>query len=240
MKLLRIFLSGFVYLVLSAGTQALAEEESQEVKMGLSDEQLAPPDADSAETWFRLASSARESGDIQTAQDALKKAEDKGFSPVRIAVERARLDVVRSDPDAAVARMRQLFENGFPAVNVFAEDPVLGGLEGHADFDALIAEMTVAAYPCENQEQFRAFDFWVGEWDVHIADGTPAGHNLVEVAERGCVILENWTSATGGTGMSVNYLDKATDEWVQIWNAAGGSQINVRGGMTDDGMQMTG
>ena len=40
--------------------------------------------------------------------------------------------------------------------------------------------------------------------------------------------------------MSVNYLDKATNEWVQIWNAEGGSQIIIRGGMTDDGMAMEG
>ena len=44
----------------------------------------------------------------------------------------------------------------------------------------------------------------------------------------------------GGTGMSVNYLDLITNEWVQIWNAEGGSQINVRGGLTDDGMAMEG
>ena len=59
-------------------------------------------------------------------------------------------------------------------------------------------------------------------------------------AERGCVIIENWTSTTGGTGMSINYLDKSTDEWVQVWNAEGGSQINIRGGMTDDGMRLIG
>jgi hypothetical protein len=40
--------------------------------------------------------------------------------------------------------------------------------------------------------------------------------------------------------MSINYLDKTTDEWVQIWNASGGSQINIRGGLTADGMALSG
>ena len=40
--------------------------------------------------------------------------------------------------------------------------------------------------------------------------------------------------------MSVYYLDKATGEWVQVWNAEGGSQIHIRGGMTDEGMELIG
>jgi hypothetical protein len=240
MKMLRIFLSGFLYLVLSAGTESLADDDTASAIADPETIVPAPPDAKTGETWYQLAISAREAGDTHTATDALKKAEEMQFSAVRISIERARIDVVRNDPDAAVAKLRQLFDNGFPVVAIFTGDPVLGGLAGHEGFDALIAEMTTAAYPCENQEQFREFDFWVGEWDVHIADGTPAGHNRIEAVERGCVLIENWVSATGGSGMSINYLDKATDEWVQIWNAEGGSQINVRGGLTDDGMLMTG
>ena len=40
--------------------------------------------------------------------------------------------------------------------------------------------------------------------------------------------------------MSVNYLDKASGEWVQVWHAEGGSQIHIRGGMTNDGMLLVG
>jgi len=66
--------------------------------------------------------------------------------------------------------------------------------------------------------------------------------NTIEREERGCVLIERWKNSSGGTGMSINYLDKATDEWVQVqvWNAEGGSQINVRGGLTADGMRMEG
>jgi hypothetical protein len=95
-------------------------------------------------------------------------------------------------------------------------------------------------FPCVEKEEFRAFDFWLGEWDVHIADGRQAGKNSIKSAEHGCVLVENWTNVSGGTGMSINYLDKVTGEWVQIWNDASGSQINIRGGLTDDGMLLVG
>jgi len=54
------------------------------------------------------------------------------------------------------------------------------------------------------------------------------------------VLLENWTSTNGGTGMSINCLDKTTDEWVQILNSEGGSQMHIRGGLTDEGMLLVG
>ncbi|HEX2138396.1 MAG TPA: hypothetical protein VHG33_01660, partial [Woeseiaceae bacterium] len=103
-----------------------------------------------------------------------------------------------------------------------------------------VAPAPADAAPCRQQEAFRAFDFWVGEWEVRSADGRLAGHNRIESAQNGCVLVENWTGATGGSGMSMNYLDAATDEWVQLWTGAEGSQILIRGGLTDDGMLLTG
>jgi hypothetical protein len=104
----------------------------------------------------------------------------------------------------------------------------------------VVAQQTTSANPCEEQKKFSEFDFWVGEWDVHTADGKLAGQNRIESAQKGCVLLENWTGASGGKGMSINYLDKTTDEWVQIWNSEGGSQINIRGALTADGMLLEG
>jgi hypothetical protein len=95
-------------------------------------------------------------------------------------------------------------------------------------------------FPCESAEAFKDFDFWLGEWDVHLADGTVAGHNVIAKEERGCVLTEHWTGASGGTGMSVNYVDGMDGKWVQVWNSAAGTQINIRGGMTDEGMAMEG
>jgi hypothetical protein len=96
------------------------------------------------------------------------------------------------------------------------------------------------SFPCEEDDRFAAFDFWVGEWDVHDASGTYQGSNVISREQRGCVLVENWTGAGGSTGMSINYLDTKSDKWVQFWIAGAGYHIDIRGGMTDDGMLLTG
>ncbi len=190
--------------------------------------------------WLQLASNARDAGDLITAAKAIEHAELLEFSPVRVGLEKMRIAIREEKPAIAEAEMKKLSDLGFNAVQLFTNDIIINELDGRPNYDSIVATMTRAAFPCENQEGFKDFDFWRGDWVVHTANGQLAGHNSIKSSERGCLLLENWRSASGGTGMSINYLDKSTDEWVQIWNAAGGSQINIRGGLTDDGMLLVG
>ena len=194
---------------------------------------------DAAE-WFGIAQDARRAQQLSEAHAALDNAEQLGFQPVRIAFERARLQVLGNERDEAVATLQSIADGGFAAVGFVTGDPILNTLAGIPAYDGLVAEMAKTAYPCENDASFGAFDFWVGDWVVHGPAGELAGSNTIERAQRGCVLIENWTSAGGGTGMSINYLDKASGEWVQVWHAEGGSQIHIRGGMTDEGMLLLG
>jgi hypothetical protein len=155
-------------------------------------------------------------------------------------LEITRNAVAAGEPEKAEAELQKIFDAGFSAVTVVTGDAVINTLAGREKYDALVASMTIAAYPCEHQEGFRDFDFWIGDWIVHGAKGTFAGNNSITIAEKGCLLLENWSSASGGTGMSINYLDKASNEWVQVWNDASGTQINIRGGLTDEGMLLVG
>jgi hypothetical protein len=190
--------------------------------------------------WFRLAQESRQEERLREAHLALDNAERLGFQPVRVAFERARLLTLGGDAEKAVSVLQSLAGSGFTAVGFITGDPILSTLAGNPGYDSMVAEMAKVAYPCENDEAFRAFDFWVGDWVVTGPAGEPAGTNTIERVQRGCVLIENWTSVSGGTGMSINYLDKASGEWVQVWNAEGGSQIHIRGGMTDDGMLLKG
>src|SRR4051812_25646929 len=58
--------------------------------------------------------------------------------------------------------------------------------------------------PCASA-QHRAFDFWVGSWDVY-----PAGsdmliaHSLIERLYGGCAIRENWMPLKGSGGGSLS------------------------------------
>ncbi len=161
-------------------------------------------------------------------------------SPLQTTMNNAREAARANDPDVAVAELQKLLDAGFTSVAFITGDKDLAALAGYPAYDKLIADMTLAAYPCEHDGQFSEFDFWVGKWDVHVASGAVAGHNEITREQHSCVLIENWTSATGGGGMSINYVDKIAGEWVQVWNDASGSQINIRGGMTEEGMLLTG
>src|SRR6056297_274389 len=89
--------------------------------------------------------------------------------------------------------------------------------------------------PCTEHSEFSQFDFWVGNWEVRTAKGELAGRNRITKRADDCALLEEWTSARGGTGISVNYYDPAAGEWVQVWNGSGGTQITIRGGLDEDG-----
>lgn len=72
------------------------------------------------------------------------------------------------------------------------------------------------AGPCDGPE-YHAFDFWIGEWDVHDPDGVFQGENIVTAEEGGCLILERWTSEHGSTGQSYNFYMPNTETWRQVW-----------------------
>jgi hypothetical protein len=92
--------------------------------------------------------------------------------------------------------------------------------------------------PCSEIHEFSQFDFWLGKWTVHTGDGTPAGVNRIEKQPGGCVLVERWTSIRGGTGISLNYYDPRSNQWVQDWIGGDGSLILIRGGLDADGSML--
>lgn len=222
----------------SADADALYEAEKWSEAVAAYEARVAENPEDT-QSWVRLAVSARKAVQYDTALAALNKAEALGFGALQIGVERVRIDVLKGDTDAAMAGLQVLVDNGFTAVAFIRNDPILSQMAGNEAYETMTAALEKLAYPCENDPVFAQFDFWIGEWDVH-AGGQLAGTNSIKREQRGCYLSEAWTNVGGGGGHSINYVDKITNEWVQIWNAAGGSQINIRGGMTDDGMLLVG
>ena len=91
-----------------------------------------------------------------------------------------------------------------------------------------------ASPPC-SEEVYRAFDFWLGEWTVTAGpQNAEAGVNRITAEENGCLIVERWTSAQGGTGQSYNYYDPGLKKWRQIW-VSPGLTIDYAGGLNDKG-----
>ena len=238
---LLIFIALVIPVFASAGDEADALFQAEKwAEAATAYEAIVLEEPDNTGAWTRLAVSARKVERYDTALKALKKAEEQGSGAIQIGVERVRIDVMKGDNDAAMEGLSALVAGGFSAVAFIKNDPILSRMAGNEAYEALTAELEKTAYPCENDPVFAEFDFWIGEWDVHVAGGQVAGSNVIKREQRGCYLSENWTSASGGGGHSINYVDKITGEWVQIWNSADGSQINIRGGMTDEGMLLVG
>lgn len=90
--------------------------------------------------------------------------------------------------------------------------------------------------PCtQDQSPYRDFDFWIGAWQVvHPDQDQVLGRNTISREERGCLLIERWTSAGGGTGTSINLYDPLQEQWRQVWQSAGGF-IDMSGGLDDRG-----
>ena len=93
--------------------------------------------------------------------------------------------------------------------------------------------------PCsQDSGPARAFDFWIGEWTVvQPGSETVAGTNRIRLREDGCLLVEEWTGASGSTGMSMNFYDPARGAWRQIWQSRG-ALIELEGDLDELGRMM--
>ena len=80
-------------------------------------------------------------------------------------------------------------------------------------------------------EDHRAFDFWVGDWEVRDSAGNLLGTNRIEKLHGGCLLLENWEgNRPGSTGSSFNFYNPGEDRWEQIWVDPSGTILKLYGG----------
>ena len=96
-----------------------------------------------------------------------------------------------------------------------------------------LAQTTGAQTPCEDKTEHRQFDFWIGDWEVFNPSGQRVGTNRIEKIVNGCILLENWTSASGGVGKSFNFYDPADGHWHQLWVDGQGNVLRLRGALRD-------
>ncbi|MEJ8567105.1 hypothetical protein [Elongatibacter sediminis] len=94
--------------------------------------------------------------------------------------------------------------------------------------------------PCSDPA-YRQFDFWIGEWNV-TSNGQPAGTNRIRKIHGGCALEENWQGAGAGgiSGSSFNIYDQANERWHQTWVDAGGTLLQIDGGLNGGAMVMSG
>ncbi|MGB5484314.1 hypothetical protein [Parasphingorhabdus sp.] len=82
----------------------------------------------------------------------------------------------------------------------------------------------------------RAFDFWIGIWDVTaVGQNQPTAMNRISRDHAGCVIREDYETTGGYSGMSMSFYDAARKKWHQTWMGLDGAALFIEGGLNDHG-----
>lgn len=89
------------------------------------------------------------------------------------------------------------------------------------------------------ESPYRQFDFWIGEWNVyHTTADTLVGVSKIERIIDGKGILENYHTAGGFKGKSLNTYNATSHEWEQYWIDNAGTVLSLKGGLEDGKMVM--
>ncbi len=141
----------------------------------------------------------------------------------------------------ALASLERALAAGYSNYAALDRERGFDALRRDPRFVALRDRAMARAQPCMGDSTARAFDFWVGEWDVYVNGTTQrAGESRIDRVSGGCAILENWTGnssilAPPSDGKSLNFVDPATRKWRQVWMGSGGGLTTFEEGEDRDG-----
>ena len=88
----------------------------------------------------------------------------------------------------------------------------------------LLVMNAALAAPCADL-QHRAFDFWIGEWQVRTPDGKLAGVNRIEREYGGCVLHERYDTRAQVTCDGVVFGELTPSDQLQV--APGAHRITL-------------
>ncbi|MEO1169396.1 MAG: tetratricopeptide repeat protein [Pseudomonadota bacterium] len=194
-------------------------------------EALLEAEPGNAANWFSLAQARHAAEDFAGARMAYEQAISAGFAPLpRARYHLARALMALGQTDAALSEIETLAESGAPLGRAIAAATEFAPLAEEPRFVAAIETMT----PCTDPE-YRAFDFWLGEWDVTAGGATtPSASSRISLRHGGCVVLEEY-DAGAYTGMSINFYDSISGRWHQSWMANNGVPVYIEGNLDENG-----
>ncbi|MCF7797815.1 MAG: tetratricopeptide repeat protein [Lentisphaeria bacterium] len=197
-------------------------------------------DSTNGMAWLRLAGSYYHLQRYDNAIPAYERADALGIYPPYVRYNLACALALTGNQEAAFSWLEKALDTGFAGLKQLERDEDLARLRRDDRFLTLLQRAEENAHPCEYDERYRQFDFWLGEWHVYNPSGTRVGTNRIEKTLGGCMLQENWVSAGGIAGKSTNYFDPGTGKWVQIWVSQGGDNIYYEGIFKDGGMHFQG
>ena len=105
---------------------------------------------------------------------------------------------------------------------------------------ASVSAQTPVPPPACTGDEWRQFDFWLGDWNVYGKNGQLAGTNRITREYAGCVLHERYETPRGYAGESLNTYDAGRRVWHQTWVDNGGTLLLLEGGLRDGAMVLQG
>ncbi len=100
---------------------------------------------------------------------------------------------------------------------------------------ALAAQNTPRPLPTCDGPEFRAFDYWVGEWTVTDSTGKPMAESSISLLAKDCAVLEQWHPIGSPPGASISWYERTDSLWHQSW-MSGTGRANQYVGKPEDGV----
>src|SRR4051812_20302862 len=218
--------------------QAQADELSNHSKWPEAAEKysaVVKADPSNGYAWYSLGECLLQMKKFDEAAEAENEAIQNNFRPLLSQVSLARIAAAKGDREKALQILAKLASDRRAAGvrPVLVSSSELDSLKSDPKYKEIYASMK----PCTAPE-YRQFDFWVGDWEVHSPGGPVVGTNDVTHEQEGCLVVEHWKSSEGvQTGSSFNYYDIRDKKWHQLYidNSGNAGAFPAMAGTLQDG-----
>lgn len=187
--------------------------------------------------WFRLGQSLfnlqQHKAAIKPLQLALKYPDENVPMPVNLLLL-ARSQAADGKEQSALKNIAAIEATGARPYQAVKNSAEFSSFNEKPEFLAMLEKLK----PCGTPDH-RAFDFWVGEWEV-TSPSRPGwvAQNSITLSNDDCSVHENYTSG-GYTGSSINFYDNQKQQWHQTWIDNQGASVYLGGNLVDGAMVLT-
>lgn len=175
--------------------------------------------------WYNLGVSQMQLKNYRASIESLKKASENNFAFNFVQFTLSKIYALAGQPEEMYTNLEKAAASGFVVYKRLTSDPEFSRFQSDQRFIKILDQIKLNAYPCLSAENYRHFDFWLGEWDVYVNEAW-VGLNKITMAEGGCAIHENYTTAGNYAGQSINFYDPIDKKWHQHWVGSGGDVYN--------------
>ncbi len=148
----------------------------------------------------------------------------------------AKIYSLKNEKATALMWLEKAVDKGYNGFGEFKDEPHFANIRPTEKFQELQMVLEKRNYPCRFDENFRAFDFWIGEWDVYRTHtANLVGHSIIEDGSGGCSVIESWQSLVSThEGKSINYYNSDKGYWEQFWQGSQNDRQHFFNGKFED------